>query len=487
MGYIVHVNGVAYRVEVDSAGGQPVPARLASNAGGQKVKFVETTLRDGQQCLIATRMKTEDMVPILDTMDRAGFHAVEVWGGATFDAAMRFLNEDPWERLRTLKKHFKNTKLQMLFRGQNMLGYKGYHDEVVDRFLELAIANGIDIVRIFDALNDTRNLESSVNAVKKYGGHAQLALSNTISAVHTLDYFVNLAKELENMGADSIAIKDMAGILVPADAYDLVKGIKEVCSVPLEIHTHCTSGMADMVYLKAVEAGVDIIGTASSPFALGTSQPATEVMNTALTGLGYSTDLDQSALIEMARYFRPLREAAIDSGLLSPKMLGVDVETFEYQVPGGMLSNLVSQLKQQNAEHRFEEVLQEVPRVRADLGYVPLVTPSSQIVGTQATLNVLLGERYKMVPNETKDIVRGKYGRTPVPISDEIRRKIIGDEVVVDVPPSELAKPALLEAEEKIKDYIRQPEDVLSYVMFPQVAEEFFKFRDAQDAKSEGQ
>ena len=481
MGYTVRINGVSYQVEVNPIGVQGVAAGYANTGSGRSIKFTETTLRDGQQCLIATRMKTEEMIPILDTMDRAGFHAVEVWGGATFDSAMRFLREDPWERLRIFKQHFKNTKLQMLFRGQNMLGYKGYHDKVVERFLELAIKNGIDIIRIFDALNDVRNLESSVKATKKYGGHAQLAICYTTSEVHTIEYFVNLAKDLENMGADSIALKDMAGILDPASAYALVKEIKSVCSVPLEIHTHCTGGMADMVYLKAVEAGVDIINTACAPFALGTSQPATEVMNAALKGLGYHTSLNQETLIEIARYFRPLREAAIDSGLLNPKMLGVDVETFEYQVPGGMLSNLISQLKEQNAEHKFEEVLQEVPRVRADLGYVPLVTPSSQIVGTQATLNVLLGERYKMVTNETKDIVRGKYGKTAVPISEEIRKKIIGDELPITVPPAQLTQPALAEAEEKIKHYIRQPEDILSYIMFPQVAEEFFKFREEQE------
>jgi len=482
MGYIVKVNGTSYKVEVETMGGsaQAMVPRLRIGEAGRKVKFVETVLRDGQQCLIATRMKTEEMVPILATMDRAGFYAVEVWGGATFDAAMRFLKEDPWERLRIFRQHFKNTKLQMLFRGQNMLGYKGYHNEVVDRFIDLAITNGIDIIRMFDALNDVRNLESSVAAVKKYGGHAQLTLCYTTSEVHTVDYFVKLAKTLENMGADSLAIKDMAGILEPAVTYDLVKGIKETCKVPLELHGHCTSGMADMVYLKAVEAGVDVLNTASSPFALGASQPSTEVMNVALTGLGYQTDLDPVALLEIARYFRPLREAAIDSGLLSPKVLGVDVETFQYQVPGGMLSNLVSQLKQQNAEDKFEEVLREVPRVRADLGYIPLVTPSSQIVGTQAALNVMTGERYKMVTNETKDIVRGKYGRTPVPISEEIRKKIIGDEEPTTLPPSAFAEPALKEAEEKMKDYIRQPEDVLSYVMFPQVAEEFFKFREEQ-------
>ncbi|MCL2617163.1 MAG: oxaloacetate decarboxylase subunit alpha [Defluviitaleaceae bacterium] len=441
---------------------------------------MDTTLRDGQQCLIATRMKTEEMVPILDTMDKAGFSSVEVWGGATFDAAMRFLKEDPWERLRIFRKHFKNTKLQMLFRGQNMLGYKGYHDESVERFVELAIKNGIDIIRIFDALNDTRNLASSVAATKKYGGHAQLAICYTTSEIHTIEYFVDLAKTLADMGADSIAIKDMAGLLVPSVAYDLVKSIKAVTSLPLDIHTHCTSGMADMVYLKAVEAGVDTLDTASSPFALGTSQPATEVMNEAIKGLGYSTDLDSNALLKMASYFRPLRDSAIDSGLLSPKVLSVDLEALIYQVPGGMLSNLISQLKTQKAEDKYDEVLREVPRVRADLGYPPLVTPSSQIVGTQAVMNVLTGERYKVVPNETKDIVRGMYGKTPAPISDEVRKKIIGDEQPISVAPAALLKPALADAEASIKHYITQPEDVLSYVMFPQVAEDFFKFRQAQ-------
>lgn len=444
------------------------------------VGFTDTTLRDGQQSLIATRMKFEDMLPILETMDSAGFHSVEVWGGATFDAAMRFLKEDPWERLRQFRKHFKKTKLQMLFRGQNILGYKCYPNDAVETFIRKTIENGMDILRIFDALNDVRNIESSVKAVRAEGAHAQLCICYTLSDVHTVEYFVKLAKTMEDMGADSICIKDMAGLLTPGAAYELVRGIKEAVRVPLQLHSHYTSGMAGMTYLKAVEAGADVIDTASSPFALGTSQPATEVMNEALRGFGYETGLDMDCLVKMAEYFRPLREKAISSGLLDAKVLSVDVEMLKYQVPGGMLSNLVSQLKTQNAENRYAEVLAEIPRVRADLGYPPLVTPSSQLVGVQAVMNVLAGERYKIVTNETKDFVRGMYGRTPAPISEDVQKKIIGDEKPITVSPAALLPPALAAAEEKIAEYKEQDEDVLSYVLFPQVAIEFFKFRQAQ-------
>ena len=442
------------------------------------VKFMDTTIRDGQQCLMATRMPNSDILPILETMDQAGFSAIEAWGGATFDAALRFLNEDPWENLRNIRRRLKKTKIQMLFRGQNMLGYKAYHDEVVEAFVEKAIENGVDVLRIFDALNDLRNLETSVEAVKKFGGHAQLTLCYTTSPVHTLDYFVNLANQLKDMGADSIAIKDMSGILLPDVAYDLVEGIKKATDLPLEIHTHCTGGMADMVYIKAVEAGVDIIDTASSPFSLGTSQPATEVMNQALLGLGYKTELNQSNLLEMSRYFKNLRRKAIADGLIDPEVLGVDIETLVYQVPGGMLSNLVSQLKTQKAMDKFPQVLQEIAAVRADMGYIPLVTPSSQIVGTQAAFNVLLGERYKMISNETKDLVRGMYGKTPAPISKEIQQKILGDEKPITKAPKEMTESVLQQARESVESYIKKPEDVLTYALFPNQALDFFRKRE---------
>ena len=449
----------------------------------KNIRFVDTTLRDGQQSLIATRMTIEEMMPILEDMDNAGFYAVEVWGGATFDATMRYLKEDPWERLRTFRKVFKKTKLQMLFRGQNMLGYKCYPDDIVEEFIKKAADNGIDIFRMFDALNDLRNLESSVRAVKKAKKHAQLCISYTLSDIHTEEYYRKLVKQLVDMGADSICIKDMAGLLLPGAAYALVKDIKAISDIPVELHSHYTSGLASMAYMKAAEAGVDIIDTAMSPFAMGTSQPATEVLNAAMESIGYETGLNKDALIRIGDYLKPMRDAAIDSGLLSPKVLSADLATLSYQVPGGMLSNLVSQMKAQNAEDKYEDVLQEIPRVRADLGYPPLVTPSSQIIGTQAVMNVLLGERYKVVPNETKDFVRGMYGQTPGPISDEIRKKIIGDEKPIDVAPSKLLKPGLKDAAIKVKPYKEQEEDVLSYALFPQVAEEFFKFRQAQAYK----
>ncbi|MCL1935426.1 MAG: pyruvate carboxylase subunit B [Defluviitaleaceae bacterium] len=443
-----------------------------------EIKFVETTIRDGQQCLMATRMPNSDILPILNEMDNAGFYAIEAWGGATFDAALRFLKEDPWENLQNIKSKLKKTKLQMLFRGQNMLGYKAYHDEIVSEFIKYTIQNGVDIIRIFDALNDLRNLETSINATKKYGGNAQLTLCYTISPVHTIDYFVNIAKELENMGADSIAIKDMSGILLPDIAYDLVSSIKQNTNLPLEIHTHCTGGMADMVYLKAVEAGVDIINTASSPFALGTSQPSTEVMNAVFNSLGYKTNLNVESLTKIAKHFRPLREKALQDGLIDPQILGVDIETLIYQVPGGMLSNLVSQLKQQRAMDKFPDVLKEISNVRADMGYVPLVTPSSQIIGAQATFNVLLGERYKMVSKEVKDLVKGMYGKTPAPISDKIKNKILGNEEPITVSPKELTEPVLKSSKIAIQDYIRKPEDILTYALFPHVAMDYFRFRE---------
>lgn len=444
------------------------------------IKICDCTLRDGQQSLIATRMRIEEMLPILDKMDKVGFGAMEVWGGATFDSCLRFLKEDPWERLRKFRSVLKNTKLQMLLRGQNILGYKHYADDVVEAFVRKSIENGIDIIRIFDALNDARNLETAVKATKAENAHAQLAISYTLSDVHTLEYYVDLAKRYESLGADSICIKDMAGLLLPQPAYDLVKAIKENVSVPVEVHSHYTSGVASMTYLKAIEAGADIIDTDMSPLSMGTAQPATEVMAAALKGTEYDTGLDLSALKEITDYFKPMREEYVKSGLLNTKMLGVDISTLIYQVPGGMLSNLVSQLKNANAEDKYDQVLAEIPKVRADLGYPPLVTPSSQIVGTQAVLNVLMGDRYKMIPKETKDIVRGMYGQTPVPISDEIRKKIIGDEEPITCRPADLLEPEMTKFEAEMKDYKQQEEDVLSYALFPQQAMDFFKFRQAQ-------
>ncbi len=447
------------------------------------VKIMDTTLRDGQQSLIATRMPIEDIMPIVEKMDKAGFYSMEVWGGATFDSCLRFLKEDPWERLRKIRSVVKNTKLQMLLRGQNILGYKMYPDDVVSEFIKKSIANGIDIIRVFDALNDVRNLETSVKAIKKEKGHAQLAISYTLSDVHTLEYYTKLAKNFEEMGADSICIKDMAGLLIPKDAEALLKALKETVKVPIQVHSHYTSGVASMSYMKAVEAGADIIDTAMSPFALGTSQPATEVMVKAFEGTEYDTGISVDYLKELSDYFKPLREKAIEEGLLSPKVLGADIATLLYQVPGGMLSNLVSQLKQQKAEDKYDEVLKEIPKVRADLGYPPLVTPSSQIVGTQAVMNVIMGGRYKVVTKETKALVRGEYGKTPVPISEEIKKQIIGDEKVITCRPADLLEPGLPKAEEEMKNYKEQEEDVLSYALFPQVAEEFFKFRQAQKYK----
>ena len=445
-----------------------------------KVKITETALRDGHQSLIATRMTTEEMLPILSTMDRAGYHALEVWGGATFDACLRFLNEDPWERLRVIRKNIKNTKLQMLLRGQNLLGYKHYADDVVEEFAKKSLANGIDIIRIFDALNDPRNLMKATEAVKKGGGHAQAAMSYTISPVHNNEVFANLAKDFADMGADSICIKDMAGLLDPYNTYALVKEIKKKVSLPLEIHTHATSGLGSMTLIKAVEAGADIIDTAISPFGEGTSQPSTEPIVKTFAGTEWDTGMDMDALNEIAEYFRPIREKYIAEGLLDPKLMGVDINTLKYQVPGGMLSNLVSQLKQQNAMNKFEEVLREVPKVREDLGYPPLVTPTSQIVGTQAVLNVVMGERYKMVPNEVKQLVKGMYGKTTVPIKEDIVKKIIGDEEQIACRPADLIEPELESIKKEIAQYVEQDEDVLTRAMFPKPSIDFFKYRNAK-------
>lgn len=451
-----------------------------------KVKIVETVLRDGHQSLIATRLSTEEMVPILEKMDSIGYHAVEMWGGATFDASLRFLYENPWERLRIIRKYMKNTKLQMLLRGQNILGYKHYPDDVVREFVKRSVANGIDIIRIFDALNDTRNLRVALEATRAAGGHAQAAISYTISPAHTTDTFVNLAKEMESMGADSICIKDMSGLLTPYYAYELVKSIKENISVPLELHSHATSGLASMTYLKGIEAGADIIDTAISPFALGTSQPPTESLIATLEGTKYDTGIELKKLNDVSSYFNKIREKSIESGLLDSKVLGVDINTLVYQVPGGMLSNLVSQLKMQNALDKFEEVLKEVPRVRADLGYPPLVTPTSQIVGTQAVLNVMTGERYKMVPKEVKAYVKGMYGKPTIEIKKEIVQMIIGDEEQITCRPADLLAPLLESEKPKMAEYYEEPEDLLSYILFPQPAIEFFKYRQAQKYKIDG-
>lgn len=448
-----------------------------------KVKITETVLRDAHQSLIATRMTTAEMLPIIEKLDNVGYNALEAWGGATFDACLRFLNEDPWERLRKIKDKAKKTPLQMLFRGQNILGYRHYADDVVEYFVQKSIANGIDIIRIFDALNDVRNLECAIKATKKEKGHVQAAVSYTISPVHNIDSFVKLAKQLEDMGADSICIKDMAGLLVPYTAYELVKALKSNVKIPIEMHTHYTSGVASMTYLKAIEAGADIIDCAMSPLAMGTSQPATEPMVATLQGTEYDTGLDLNLLSEIADYFKPLREKYIASGLMSPKVMGVDVNTLRYQVPGGMLSNLVSQLKQQGKEDKLDDVLKEVPRVREDLGYPPLVTPSSQIVGTQAVLNVLMGERYKMISKETKGIVRGEYGKTPVEIKPEIVKKIIGDEKRITCRPADLIKPELENVKKECAQWIEQDEDVLSYALFGQVATKFFEQRQAAKYK----
>lgn len=451
-----------------------------------KVKITETVLRDGHQSLIATRLSTEEMIPILEEMDAIGYHAVEMWGGATFDASLRFLYENPWERLRIIRKYMKNTKLQMLLRGQNILGYKHYPDDVVKEFVKRSVGNGIDIIRIFDALNDTRNLRVALEATKAAGGHAQAAISYTISPAHTTETFVNLAKEMESMGADSICIKDMSGLLTPYYSYELVKAIKESTSIPLELHSHATSGLASMTYLKGIEAGVDIIDTAISPFALGTSQPPTESLIATLQGSKYDTGIDLKKLNSISSYFNKIREKSLESGLMDSKVLGVDINTLVYQVPGGMLSNLVSQLKMQNALDKFEEVLKEVPRVREDLGFPPLVTPTSQIVGTQAVLNVITGERYKMVPKEVKAYVKGMYGKPTVMISKEIVEKIIGDEEQITCRPADLLDPMLESEKGKMAEFYEEPEDLLSYILFPQPATEFFKYRQAERYKIDG-
>ncbi|MBE9896280.1 oxaloacetate decarboxylase subunit alpha [Enterococcus casseliflavus] len=444
----------------------------------KKIQFTETVLRDGQQSLIATRMPTSDMLPILKTMDQAGYHALEMWGGATFDACLRFLNEDPWERLRAIRKEVKKTKLQMLLRGQNLLGYKNYADDVVADFVTKSVENGIDILRLFDALNDVRNLETAIRATKAAGGHCQTAISYTTSQIHTVDYFVDLANKMANLGADSICIKDMAGVLTPQTGYELVSRIKDAVDLPLEVHTHATSGIAEMTYLKVAEAGADIIDTAISSFAGGTSQPATESVAIALEDCGFATGLDLQKVAEIAEHFNPVRDRFREEGLLNPKVKDIEPKTLIYQVPGGMLSNLLSQLTEQGLQDKYEEVLAEVPKVRADLGYPPLVTPLSQMVGTQALMNVISGERYKLVPSEIKDYVKGLYGHSPAPITDEIKETIIGDAEVINVRPADLLAPQLPAFREEIAEYAKSEEDVLMYALFPQQAQDFLGRRE---------
>ncbi len=446
----------------------------------KKIKIMDTTLRDAHQSLMATRLRIDEMLPILKEIDEVGYYSLEMWGGATFDSCLRYLNEDPWERLRTIRKHVKNTKLQMLLRGQNILGYKHYPDDVVREFVRKSIENGIDIIRIFDALNDPRNIMVALDETKKAGAHAQTAISYTTSPIHTVDTYVELAKTFRDMGADSICIKDMAGLLKPLVAEELVSKIKSEVDLPLEIHSHATSGLASMMYLKAIESGADIIDTAISPLSLGTSQPPVESLVATLEGSKYDTGLSLDKLAGISDHFQKIREKYLASGLISQKVLEVNIKTLRYQIPGGMLSNLVSQLKTQGAEHRLEEVLEEVPRVRKDMGYPPLVTPTSQIIGTQAVLNVISGERYKMIPNEIKEYVRGKYGKTTVPISDEIIKKVIGEEKPITHRPADDLEPMLDTYKSELGEYLEKDEDVLSYTLFPNIATDYFKTRQAE-------
>ena len=445
------------------------------------VKIVETSLRDGHQSLFATRMTTDEVLLSLAELDKVGYHAIEIWGGATFDACLRFLDEDPWERLRKVKKVCKKTKLQMLFRGQNILGYRHYADDVVEKFVEKAIKNGIDIIRIFDALNDIRNLKCAVDATKKYGGECQIALSYTTSPVHTVEYYVNLAKEVESMGADSLCIKDMAGVLLPEDAYNLISQIKANTKLPIELHSHCTGGLMEMTYLRAIQAGVDIIDTALSPLSGGTSQPCTESINYALKGTQHDPKLNEEMLNKAASKLSKVKQKYIDNGMLNPKVLTCNPNILKYQVPGGMLSNLISQLTQQNALDKLEDVLKEVPNVRKDLGYPPLVTPLSQMVGTQSVLNVLNKERYKMVPKEINDYLKGKYGAPPAPVDEDIRKKIIGDEIVITHRPADDLEPEFANLKKQYKELIKSDEDVLSIALFGDVAIKFLEKRK-QDA-----
>lgn len=443
------------------------------------LKITDTILRDAHQSQAATRMRLEDMLPACELLDNMGYWSLECWGGATFDACMRFLNEDPWERLRALRKAMPKTKLQMLLRGQNILGYKHYADDVVEEFCKKSIENGIDVVRIFDALNDPRNMAAAMKYTKEYGGICEAAISYTVSPVHNEDYFVKLAVKLQEMGADVICIKDMANLLLPYDAYSLVKKLKENIDVPIHLHTHNTTGTGDMTNLMAATAGVDIVDCALSPLANGTSQPATESLVATLKGTERDTGLDLEQLSKAAAHFRKVANKLKAEGILDPKVLNVDTNTLLYQVPGGMLSNLISQLKQANAEDKYYDVLAEIPRVRKDFGYPPLVTPTSQIVGSQAVLNVVSGERYKMFPKESKGLLRGEYGALPAPVNEEIRKKAIGDEEIITCRPADLLEPELEKYREEIKDHMEKEEDVLSYALFPQVAMKFFEAREA--------
>ncbi len=447
-----------------------------------KVKLTDTTLRDAHQSLIATRMRTRDMLPIAEKMDEVGFFSLEVWGGATFDSCIRYLNEDPWDRLRALKKTIKKTPLQMLLRGQNLVGYRHYSDDIVVKFVEHAAESGIDIFRIFDAVNDIRNMEVSIKTAKRVGAHVQGTVCYTISPVHPIPLYVKMAKELEEMGCDSLCIKDMAGLISPQSAFDLVSALKEKISIPVDLHSHCTSGMAPMSYLFACEAGVDILDTAFSPFAWGTSQPPTETTVAALRGTAYDTGLDLFLLTEIKKYFEELKEKY--RGILDPISERIDTNVLKYQIPGGMLSNLVSQLKEQNALDKYEAVLAEMPRVREELGYPPLVTPTSQIVGTQAVLNVLMGERYKVVPKEVKDYVKGLYGRTPAPVSKEIITKILGNEKPITCRPADLLPPELdkVTKEANALGIVKKPEDILTYALYPAIAPKFLRGEAKEEA-----
>lgn len=449
------------------------------------VKIVDTVFRDGPQSLIATRMTTEEILSAAGILDKAGYYALEVWGGATFDACLRFLNEDPWERLRAIRKACPNTKLQMLFRGQNILGYKHYSDDIVEKFVQKSLENGIDIIRVFDALNDIRNLKSAVDATNKYHGHCQIALSYTTSPVHTVDYYVSLAKKVEKMGAHSLCIKDMAGVLLPEDAYQLISKLKASIKIPIELHSHCTGGICEMTYMKAIEAGVDIIDTALSPFSGGTSQPCTESFNYALANTKYDPKLNVACLNEAATILSKVKDKYLANGTLNPKALSTNPNILQYQVPGGMLSNLMSQLKAQGAMDKYDEVLKEVPRVRKDMGYPPLVTPLSQMVGTQAVLNVITNERYKMVPKEINDYLHGFYGEAPAEVNEEIRKKIIGDDKVIHYRPADDLKPQFESLKEEYKDLVKSDEDVLSIALFEQVAIKFLNNKYHPQPKDE--
>jgi len=444
-----------------------------------KLKITETSLRDGHQSLIATRLTTEEILPILSEMDKAGFYSMEVWGGATFDTCLRFLDEDPWDRLRKIRANVKNTKLQMLSRGQNLLGYKNYPDDIVEKFLKNAIYEGIDIVRIFDALNDFRNLRKSIEVIKEEGAHCQCAISYTTSPAHTTEYYLKLIKDFENAGADSICIKDMSGILLPYEAYDLVKAVKEVTNLPLEFHTHCTSGVAQMTMLKTIEAGIDIVDTAISPLSSGTSQPATESLALSMKGTKWDPELDLNSLNNCADYLKEVMKKYQENGTYNMKVLMTEPKTLQYQIPGGMLSNMIFQMKALNASDKFDAVLAEVPKVREDLGFPPLVTPMSQMVGAQAVFNVISGGRYKIIPTEIKNYVKGMYGKSAAPISDEIKNIIIGDDEVITVRPADLLNDGFDQLKYEIGDLAQSEQDVLSYALFPTVAKDFFEKRKA--------